>query len=414
MKIVIGNYPNADDSRNLILNDKVVSYYDNSLLSPLYALITKVEGLETAPYRNGTGDWSGTDGGYLSSQLYSARTITISGAYIDKRFRCSMADQSSDPFDHMARLYIRSRLPIRTKQYMRIFLDNGLTFLCQGYCTDIKMDYVNAEYGDYQITFYCPEPALYRGDEDGTIGSEWSTSTLFKEKTVGYVNPAKMTKTHDIIWGAGGRSTPIVYTGDMEYSPQLIVAPAAGEHITNPQFYSVNEGKTFGLGYPQTSIAQFKVKSVNSQGAVTSVEVIEKGGYDADYSANGILMQNFSGNTGDSCKLNLVMRKNDQEVYEVSSCTIKSGGENYRVNDILTPYIAGAAIFTMTGGQKLVIDMLEHTVTLDGASRSYYITPGSEWFKLQALSTNNIVFMSASSTDTQTAEVRWRNGYQGI
>lgn len=414
MKIVIGNYPKQTDSRNLILNSEVKHYDTGEELSPLFAFITNIEGLETPPYRNGTGDWSGADGGYLSSQLYSARTITISGSYIDKKATCDHSSDTMDQFDHMARLFIRSRLPIRTKQYMRIFLDNGLTFYTEGYCIDLKMDYNYVGHGDYQITFYCPDPALYRGDADGSIGSEWNIATLNKENKVGYENPATMTNQHWIEWSTGGRSTPVAYAGDMPYSPQIIVAPKNGEHITNPQFYSINEKKVFGLGYPETSVAQLTVTSVDANHAVTGVTITEGGAYDSDYSATGILMQNYTANTGAGCKVTLEATRNENGTFTFTSANIVDGGSDYNIGDVLTPYIAGAAIFSMSGGQTLVIDMLEHTVMLDGSSRSYYITPGSEWFQLDPLQTNSIIFTSASHSDAQTANVRWRNGYQGI
>ena len=415
MKIVIGNYPSATDSRNLILNTEVNHYQTGSQLSPLFAFITSIEGLETPPYRNGTGDWSGADGGYLSSQLFSARTITISGSYIDRNANCDYSSETSGQFDHLARLYIRSRLPIRTKQYMRIFMDNGMTFHTEGYCVDLKMEYNYFGHGDYQISFYCPDPAIYRGGADGTLGSEWNVATLAKTHPVGYANPARVDNTHGIIWTAGGRTTAVVYTGDQPYAPQFVITPEENTHITNPQFYSVNQNKTFGLGYPESSIAQITVTSVSS-GAVTGVSITEGGSYDTDYSARGIAMQEYisTSNTGDGCTLTLTATKNNDNLYEFTSATIVNGGTNYVVGDILTPYIAGASILTISAGRTLTIDMYEHTVMLDGSSRSYYITPGSEWFELEPLSTNNITFSSASSTDYDKALIRWRNGYQGI
>lgn len=170
----------------------------------------------------------------------------------------------------------------------------------------------------------------------------------------------------------------------------------------------------FGLGYPETSVAQLTVTSVDANHAVTGVTITEGGAYDSDYSATGILMQNYTANTGAGCKVTLEATRNENGTFTFTSATVVDGGSDYNIGDVLTPYIAGAAIFSMSGGQTLVIDMLEHTVMLDGSSRSYYITPGSEWFQLDPLQTNSIIFTSASHSDAQTANVRWRNGYQGI
>ena len=430
MKIVIGNRPSPTDIHNLILNDEV----QTSDRVTTFALVTKVEGLETAPYRNGTGDWSGADGGYISSQLFSARTITISGVYIDKQAGCDYGAAGLGQFERLARLYIRSRLPIRTKQYIRIFTDSGMTFYTEGYCVDIKMDFVHIGYGEYQITMYCPDPALYLGAQDGSLGSEWNMATLRQHNNTGYVS-SEMTddgveyahmeqidgENHGIVWGTGGRSTPVEYTGDFPYYPQFVVAPQGEELVTNPSFYSINEDKFFGLGYPNTDAAKFVVTSVNVDGGVTAISIDEAGSYDADYSGNKIVLraahyENDGTRTdfGMGATASLTATQGEDGLWSFDSITIMDAGEDYQVGDILTPQIAGATILQVLPGQTLVVDMAEHTALLDGQSVAYYITPGSEWFQLDALSSNNIIFSSADDNIGEAAKVRWRNGYMGI
>lgn len=65
--------------------------------------------------------------------------------------------------------------------------------------------------------------------------------------------------------------------------------------------------------------------------------------------------------------------------------------------------------------------MAEHTVMVYSGSNSshresysYYISAGSEWFQLDPLTTNNIVFSSANIGDVDVATIQWRNGYAGI
>ena len=494
MKIVIGNYGSATDSRNLILNDEVKVGNEKKM----FTLVSKIEGIETAPFRNGTGDWSGADGGYISSQLFSARTITISGTYIDRSAGCDYSTQISTPFDHLARLYIRSRLPIRTKQYIRIFLYSGMTFYADGYGVDVKMDYTYVGYGEYQISMYCPDPALYRGDSDGTLGSEWNSATIRKTNDVGYKSSWKSSVTHTyqygstlrtdgtyyatmeqgsedepgifqanhayaqgdkivygpqhiiyeatsaftsgasfnpsdwtvttgrgsnrgIVWGTGGRSTPVNYSGDFPYYPQFIVEPGDGEHITNPMFYSVNEDKFFGLGYPETDVAKFIVTSVDAAGGITGVDIVDGGSYETNFSANGIDTKALSYITnigrveyGIGATLDLTATENEEGMWVFTSVAVKSRGANYVVGDVITPQIAGATILQLSHGQSCVIDMAEHTAMVNGESVAYYITPGSEWFQLSPLSTNNLIFSSADDTDGRTAKIRWRNGYLGI
>ena len=447
MKIVIGNYTDPNDNRNLILNSGIHDYLTGDEISSLMTLITSVSGLETAPYRNGTGNWSGADGGYLGTQLYGAREITISGVYVDKNAKCNFGAEVSSQFDRLARLYIRSRLPIRVKQTVRIFLDNGMTFFTDGYCTNLNMEYTYSGYGDYQITMFCPDPALYRGAASGAINSDWNSASLMKSQSVGYDasklihypyrtpadrEDAKMYKdttmpddNHGIEWGTGGRSTPINYTGDYPGYPQLIVSVGSGEVCVNPSFYSMSEDKIFSLGAPDTTVAVFRVTSKNAAGAITGLETVSAGAYDADYSGRKILMQGFPSDgevtAGYGAYLNLTAEQTAGGTWEFTDIEINNGGENYEVNDLITPMISGAAIMTITEGHKLVVDMAEHTVMIYSgenfshkASYSYYITPGSEWFSLQPLSVNNITFSSANPSDTNKATIQWRNGYAGI
>ncbi len=423
MKIVIGNYDNPEDSRNLILNDSVKDYKTGELLASFFGLITKVEGIETAPYRNGTGDWSGADGGYLSSQYYSARVITINGVYRDTRSNCDWSVEHGAPSSYLARFYIRSRLPIRTMLNCRIFLDSGLVFYTQGYCTDLKMDLDSATTGEYQITFYCPEPMLFLGAGNGALGAEWMESQLYKHKDVGYVDQYALNSGHTLsymenvdgnnqgyIWSTGGRSSAVEYHGDAEYYPQIVVRGKA----INPVFMLNSTGQTFSLGYPESRLCTLCVDSTDEDGAITAVSIVDGGSYDADYSQGYMTVVSTNPDVSQGAVLSMSMTKTSDGLYTFSSVSIVNGGAGYEDNEVISPYIVGAAIFIMNAGQTLVIDMQERTVLLDGVSYAYYITEGSEWFSLRPGENNNISFTSAGEDDTENAVVRWREAFQGI
>lgn len=595
MKIVIGDYTDPEDSRNLILNDEVRDKNGN-LLSRCFGYISKVEGLETPPYRNGTGDWSGTDGGYMSSQLYSAREITISGFYNDRMAWCDPEIfDNGDNFDHYARLYIRSRLPIRTLQTCRIYLDSGLTFYTEAYCTDLKMDYDKVNEGEFQITLYCPDPALYVGAGDGEIGAEWLAGTLYKEKDVGYNMPYEL----PVQWTTGGRSAPVEYDGDFAYAPQIVargplVNPAftlletgqrfmlgyssdvackveiadtiaagsvatvgevltvghygtarpsdtpVGGHgsglivgyeydsqfgsgytisyrglsITNrgsgyavgdifkvvfssisagyqPGYYEVTsvdsngglmswtaratgsygvevsndavslvavtgsgEGATAtastesfnnatqgyfnytvgnivdgGSGYQvgdiiymvpaanetAVTITTFTVGSTSGTGAITSLTITDPGEYEMDCSANNVALVSPDGAPGSGALVDVEMTQNENtKLWHVSSVTVVDGGKDYEEETSFIPQVWASTTLQISASQTLVIDMAEHTVTVDGASRSHYIHPDSEWFSLQPNQTNHIIFTSQGTGDNEIASIKWRNAYQGI
>lgn len=319
MKIVIGNYASPTDHRNLILNDKVVDRKTGDTLSPMFGLINKISGLDTAEFRNNSGNWSGIDGGYMSAQYYGARTITIEGVLIDRQSGCDFSAITSSQFDKSARLYVRSRLPIRTSLAIRIFLDNGMVFYTEGYCSDVKMDFSYKGYGDYQITMFCPEAAIFRGAGDGSIGSDWHTTMLYKEKVVGYDNPAEMYQelanvgvfqanhaytagdkivhdrkqysatsnftsgttfnvanwtdddvdgaNHGIEWSTGGRSAPVDYLGDFYYYPEIIV----NGPLINPNFYHIETKKSFSLGHDPDTVCKISVSSIQPSNGVANL-----------------------------------------------------------------------------------------------------------------------------------------------
>ena len=117
---------------------------------------------------------------------------------------------------------------------------------------------------------------------------------------------------------------------------------------------------------------------------------------------------------GSGASLSLTATKNNEGMWEFQTASVKAAGQDYQVGDILTPQIAGAAILQILPGQTLVVDMAEHTALVNGESVAYYITPGSEWFTLDALTSNNIIFQTANEEDADSAKIRWRNGYLGI
>ena len=406
MKIVIGNYPSPTDSRNLFLNEAIFHYRTRQKLSDNFAIVTKIQGLETPPYRNGTGDWSGADGGYLSAQFYGARVITINGVYLEHEALCDVSEEVASEYDRIARLYIRSRLPIREKQQIRVFLNNGLTYTSEGYCTDLKMDYNRVTDGEYQITFYCPDPMLYLAASDGTQGSEWYEATLYKEKSVGYVNPYEL----PVAWGTGGRSTSVDYTGDYAYYPQIVIQGP----VTNPILMSTDTGQVFSLGASAENPTIVEILAVDENGAITDSRIHTAGAYGTNEAGVNLGLLADGASEGYGATANVTMAQNNEGNWYATSVIIVNAGQGYTVGELLTLRAPDYIPLVLSAGQTLTIDMAERTVLVDGVSRSYYINAGSEWINLVPQQINHIVFTSAEDEDTKTAIIRWRLAHQGI
>lgn len=72
----------------------------------------------------------------------------------------------------------------------------------------------------------------------------------------------------------------------------------------------------------------------------------------------------------------------------------------------LTPITTGP-------GDVVVIDVRQHTVTLNGSSIFGLIGPSSTWWSL-LVGSNTISLTTSSGTDTVTGVMTWRSGYMGI
>lgn len=68
---------------------------------------------------------------------------------------------------------------------------------------------------------------------------------------------------------------------------------------------------------------------------------------------------------------------------------------------------------TTTVGDEIVIDMKNHTVTLNGGSIAAYVTDESNWWYL-SVGNNTILLESDSGADNDTGIIRYRVGIEGL
>jgi hypothetical protein len=86
------------------------------------------------------------------------------------------------------------------------------------------------------------------------------------------------------------------------------------------------------------------------------------------------------------------------------------------LNPIITNQTTGESfqlILNMVAGDQLVIDMKNHTASLNGANVLGNKTVGSIWWGLM-VGSNAITLNSGSAGDTITAHITWSNGVMGI
>lgn len=326
--------------------------------------VTKISGLETPPIRNNYGDWSGRDGGYMSSQLYSSRTITIQGFYWDRNYACDINSIYRNEFPYSVREKLANYLQIRKKYPIFIKFMSGKVFYTSGYMIDFKMDYEFVRNGEYQITFLCPDYELSVADIYGDTESIWRHAELHKEIFGGHLVP----ETVPVLFEKGQHPTVIDYQGLIPCWPTITVKGPA----KNPTFYNIATNKYFRVGIP-TNLDNYALYTEGTDYAIGDKAVYNNTLYEAT------------------------------KVITNAPATLNTGDWK----------IAEETDFELVAGQTMTIDMRNRQVLVNGKSVSMSIDPNSEWWYL-AHGQNRIYFITHNINDTQTADIVWSDDYQGV
>lgn len=194
-----------------------------------YILQSPIEGITSPAIRSADGVWAGRDGGYISSQFYGFRTITLTGAYIGKT--CEQADK--------LRLGLMTNLGIR--KLFPVFITNfsGEHYYTEAYVTDIKSDITGPLSGEWKMTLVCPDPIIYDGGDGIDANSAWFQYTFQKEKPGGY----KVRTKYPVDWTEGNIASSVINSGSVEIFPQIILRGK----FTNPKITNVTTGKFIKL-----------------------------------------------------------------------------------------------------------------------------------------------------------------------
>lgn len=196
--------------------------------------ITEIDGLEAAPFRNNSGDWSGKDGGYMSAQLFSAREITIQGFYYDNEYSCNGKAFS-------AREELVNFLKIRTLFPLFFETSSGVIYYVEGYITHISMPYINHQYGEYQITFYCPDSDIKLAEQFGDEDSVIRRNIIYKDITAGgHVVPEVL----PVAFEQGYAVSVLNYGGSAPCYPKIILT---GPFTSDIKLVNYTTNRTFIL-----------------------------------------------------------------------------------------------------------------------------------------------------------------------
>lgn len=188
-----------------------------------YRLLTPISGLFTPPIRTSNGNFSGRDGGWVSSQLYSPREIVLNA---------SILKTCTNAYELLCAL--QNALPIRTSLPF-LFTPTAMT---EGYYADVffmnmELDLDSATHYKMQITLLAPDPYFYLVDpSDMNLG--WLSTSFSTIVGGGYVTPYIL----PIIWGASGQPTIVNNSTNTDIYPQIVLT---GQY-TNPRIVNADTG----------------------------------------------------------------------------------------------------------------------------------------------------------------------------
>lgn len=200
-------------------------------------LLPPVQGLAAPPIRTSSGNFSGRDGGWLSTQYYAPREIVINGMI--RGTSCSNAES--------LRCSLLSSLPIRESLPFVFTTMTGADFYTDVYFINMQMDIVATKYAPFQLTLLAPDPYFYRvGSGSGTTDpTGWFTDTLYRIIGGGYVTPYEL----PVDWAPGSTPTVINNTNDIDVYPQIILEGA----FTNPRITNETTGEYIEITATTTS-----------------------------------------------------------------------------------------------------------------------------------------------------------------
>ena len=254
--------------------------------SSRFKLVPTINGLGKAPIRTGSGQFGGRDGGYVSSQYYGMRSITIPGYYLGED-----CDDAEALRAQLNAIPIRKLLPIYVKTF------TGHVYFTEGYINDLKNDIEASTEGAFQIQLVCPDPYFYDAGDGTDPDSGWIEQEIYKPGGGGYPTPY----TLPVVWAAGQTPAQVDNTGDIYVYPQLVLNGV----YTNPRITNVTTGAFIELNVTtapgQEIIIDMKNRTITLDGgSVASYRTDDSSWWTLQPGVNVVLLDSDSGSDEDT------------------------------------------------------------------------------------------------------------------
>ena len=201
---------------------------DSNILTP------PIKGLGKPNIRTASGNFSGKDGGWISSQFYSTRQIVIDGSFVDKN--CANLEAKKQELE---------ALPIRESIPMFVTTFSGDIYYADVYLIDLKIDIEDKIYVPFQLTLLAPDPYLYDAGDGIDPDSGFIIEQINKLVGGGYEFPYIL----PVVWSAGSTPTSINNTSDVLIYPIITMTGK----FTNPRFTNNTTGEFIEIGVTTTT-----------------------------------------------------------------------------------------------------------------------------------------------------------------
>lgn len=208
-------------------------------------LTTSVKGLGKPTVRTATGNYSGRDGGWLSSQFFSTRQIVISGEFNNKN--CANLEARKQE--------LIDALPIRESIPMFITNFSGKIYYSDVYFIDMQMDIEGRTFAPFEITLLAPDPYLYDAGDGIDPDSGYIIQTINKLVGGGYTFPYVL----PVVWETGSTPTSVNNTSEFMIYPEITLTGT----FTNPKFTNNTTGEFIRLGITTTTGDVIKIDMKN-------------------------------------------------------------------------------------------------------------------------------------------------------
>ena len=241
-----------------------------------YVLLPPIVGLAKPQIRTGEGDFSGRDGGYISTQFYGKRAVSLTGV---------IQGSCTEELETL-RKELSDALPIRTLTTFLITLGDGGQYVLEAYVVAYQCDYDSKTFSDFKIDLLSPSPYLYY--PNGEIQQDIS-----KLISGGYPTPYSL----PVQWQLGTQPSVITNTSDSVVFPEITLEG----QFTNPRITNLTTGQYVELTPITTSSSdvlvidmQRRIITLNG-GSVIDKRTSTSSWWGLAIGDNTILLESFGG-----------------------------------------------------------------------------------------------------------------------